>query len=736
MQNPLQGVAAQLQPHMHLISHHRFPLLAQLPVEQAYRYLLDAPSIVKQVAPMSWTYTTAPSDGTMWLEWIPVEKTDQPFPSDGYAWADPEATYRHELNGYTVEMRVHTMGFRPGVDQMASHARTRYHFVAKNPSVNAPPPDSALWLVHYHQAERMLPANQLQIAPQVQQILAQRRWLESLGRLELKEFMLHDRNNWPTVNLPGAAQMQQPGQPGAYGANSLAAMQMNQNRYPQQHYPQQSGNPREAKKPRLEGPRGSIPGASEAVPDATLELEEDTSLGDFFDHLTQRDISVARYMQHHRWMEEVFSSPYSSHSIVPTDLGLGLMGELKGLTEGILEPPSLDFVDRPDTKPLKAKEAQPFTNLKQEQVEEFGKRVEKHLEEGRAEIERMKAEHAAKMQDWKKVKALTQAEKRLKYATLQDTEDEVAVFRLEEPATNGQNEGASKEHVDDVVKDVESALKVKVTAHDDATRIARGGFKERKEPTYIYTQQDTSMDGMDSAQQQSGSVMNGGGGESATYHEDPMANSQNATTAQNSSNPPQQAQPAQSQPQPAASAPQTQQNGNNNANNDVLGDLPDLDMDNDALMQDMVMDVDDSNLEFDESALGLGETGNAGVPARAPAAPSQPAEQAATSQAPAAGTSAATTASAAGPTSATSAPQTATTQPATTQPQAESSNTANAPTADNSAAASGEAGGDSMFADTFGDLANLEGEELLDFDAGLDDSAFGEALHGMGGGDE
>jgi hypothetical protein len=720
---------------MHLMSLHRYPTLASLGVDQAYRYLLDAPSIVKQMAPMSWTYMTAPADGTMWLEWIPLEKNDQPFPSDGYAWIDPEQTYRHELNGYTVEMRVHTIGFRPGQDQVASHARTRYHLVAKNPSINAPPPDPALWLVHYHHADRMLPAAQLPIPPQVQNMLAQRRWLESLGRLERVDFMLHDRNNWPTVNLPGTSQTQQPG---AYGANTMAAMQMNQNRYPQAHYPQQSGNPREAKKPRLEGPPRAGSGGIEALPDVSIEIEEDTSLGDFFDHLTQRDISVARYMQHQRWMEEVFSSPYSSHSIVPADLGLGLMGELKGLTDGILEPPSQDFVDRPDTKPLQAKEAAPFTNLKKEQVEEFGKRVEKHLEEGRAEVERMKAEHAARMQDWKKVKTLTQAEKRLKYAALKGSEEEVAVFRLEEPATNGQTEAGSKENVDDVVKDVESILRVKIAAHDDATRIARGGLKDRKEPAYDYAQQqDTTMDSVDTSQHQPGITSNGATGEATTYHEDPMANSQNATISQPHSNAPSQPQQDQSQQQqPAMSGLQSQQNGDSGANNDVLGDLPELDMNDDTLMQDMVMDVDDSNLEFDESALGLVEddTTDAAAPAESAAAPSQPiaaesTTQSATAQ-PATETQAATSAPAAESVTAANAAQDSAAQPPTAQPQAETNT--NAPADDNTTALTGEDGGDSMFTDTFGDLANLEGDEILDFDAGMDDSAFGEALHGMG----
>jgi hypothetical protein len=688
-----------------LISSHRYPQVATFGVEQAYRYLLDAPSIVKQIAPMAWQYLAAPGDGQLWLEWLPLEKTEHPYPSDGYAWGDMEQVMRHDYGGYQIEMRVHHLGYRPGHDQMSQRARTRYHFVAKNPSVNAPPPDPSLWLVHYHQADhsRWMPANQFPVTPHLQQTIAQRRWLESLGRIERREFMLHDREHWPQVHLPGGSQMQQQGQ---YN-NTLAAMQMNQNRYPQSHYPQQAGNPREAKKPRLDGPASrAMPGSSDGAPDTSIETEEDTALGDFFDHLTQRDISMVRYSQHHQWMEQVFSSPYASHQIVPADLGLGLMGELKGLTDGILDPPDMEF--GAGEKPAKSKEVQPFTNVRKEKVEEFSKRVEKHLEEGRAEIERMKAEHAAKMQDWKKVKALTQAEKRLRNATWEGHEDAVPAYRLEAPATNGQTDdvAAGKEKVEDVVKEVESLLKVQIASHEEASRIARGGLQERRqpEPQPEPQSQDTTMHGMGHVTQQQqqqpqayGATPNGGGAaEPTTYHEDPMASTQTAMPSQQRPAQSQQAL-AQSQQQPAPPA------------GDTIGDMPDLDMSDDALMQDMVMGdfADTTNLGDNNAPAAQSETQAPGAQSMAPA------------------TAPATTAD----TSSTAPPVSAAQQPAQ-QNQPTATQGANA--AETGMAVGGEAG-DNMFTDTFGDLANLEdGDGLIDFEGGMDD-AFGDALHGMDG---
>ncbi|KAK5137958.1 hypothetical protein LTR08_005754 [Meristemomyces frigidus] len=511
MQNPSHGVAQPLQNHVHLISGHRFPLVASLDLGQAVRYLLDGPQIVKQIAPMSWTYVQAPQDGTIWLEWLPPDKNER-FPSDGYVWGDPEATYRQEFGGYTVEIVLHTTGFRPQYDHMASHARTRYHCVAKNPSVNAAPPDPSLWIVHYHQAEhnRILPSSQVPFTPQLRQVMSERQWLESQGALEKKDFMLHDRGSWPTIDIPRRANMaaRQMQQPGFYGAN------VQQNRYPQ-FFPQPAGQPPQAKRQKMSIPVAGA--AAEGAHDTSIEDEENTTLGDFFDHLTPRDISMTRYMQHHRWMEEVFSSPYASSQIVPTDLGLGLMGELKGLTEGILEPPSLDIAgDQPQGS--RPKEAQPFTNLKREQIDEFDRRVEKHLEEGQAEIERMRVEHAAKMAEWKQSSKVMQAEKRLRYATWEGHE---SAMRLEE----GQAEdGGEKETVDDVVEEVEGLLGVKIGVHKEAKIIEKGGLEKEEEAPKLQQQAVHEERIRMLAQQQppQASTTSSAGSLPEVYHSDPL----------------------------------------------------------------------------------------------------------------------------------------------------------------------------------------------------------------------
>ncbi|KAH0408742.1 hypothetical protein KCU90_g21608, partial [Aureobasidium melanogenum] len=54
MADPSFGVPAQLLPHVHLISGHKYPFSPQLSIDGAYTYLFDAPKVVKQVAPMSW----------------------------------------------------------------------------------------------------------------------------------------------------------------------------------------------------------------------------------------------------------------------------------------------------------------------------------------------------------------------------------------------------------------------------------------------------------------------------------------------------------------------------------------------------------------------------------------------------------------------------------------------------------------------------------------------------------
>jgi hypothetical protein len=662
MGDPSSKVAAPLLPHLHLVSAHRYAPVAHLQLEQVFLFLRDAPSVVKSIAPVYWSYVNAPGDGTIQLEWLAQDKTDA-YPSDGYVWADPEATYRHEYAGYTIELRVHQVGYIPGHEQVTKHARTRYHFVAKNPALNAQMPDPSLWIVHYHPVDpsRFLNVAQIPMMPHMGQILSQRRWLESLGRLEQEKFMLHDREKWPTVTMPGAPNLQQ----GVYAANQMG-MQMPPNRFQQPQYPQQAGGPPN-KRPRTQGPGAhAAPGAVEMVQQAvTIEDEENTSYGDYFDHLTPRDISLARYMQHHRWIEEVFSSPYATSQIVPPDLGLGLMGELKKLTDGILAPPSTDA----EKRPAKAEEAKAFTNLKKEQVDEFTQRVEKHLQDGQAELEKMKAEHAEKLRSWKKISAVAQADQKLRLATWAGHTNAVPAFRFEQ-----SDKQTSNQTVEAIQKDVEELLGVKVKKYDDATLVSRGGLRDRQLST------DVTSSGKETQQ---GARPNG------------SIEAQSATTALNSTTPgaptipphtsnvPQaQTSAATTISAPSTGLPQMGQQPfgntntglNNNSLNAGTGGMDDLDIpDLDDI--DMSMDMGDSGT-FDNNAQS-----SSGLP------------------------------------------------PATTSLNQQSSSTAQNP----SSHAPTNTALERKTVDEQDNFDDLDDGGMIDFDGGMDDSAFGDALHGMDG---
>ena len=617
----------------------------------------------------------------------------------------------------------------------------------------------------------MLHVPQVPIGAPMRQIMIERRWLESQGRLERKDFMLHDREHWPTINIPGNAHMQQPGML----ANSMMQQQMNQQRFPQYNpYPQSTGPP--AKRARHSGPN-VMPGSSDGIHDTSIEDEESASLGDFFDHLTPREISMARYMQHHRWMEEVLSSPYASSQIVPPDLGLGLMGELKGLTEGILAPPSLDEIGLPSEKPNKAKEAQPFTNLKKEQIDEFNKRVEKHLEEGHAEIERMKKEHMEKLAEWKKTKTIMQAEKRLRYATWEGHENAVPTYRLDmPPATNGHAEDdAPPESIEGVVKDVESLLGVKIQGHKDAKMIEKGGLEKDEEQRSDEMVRDAPMDqdnrrlsGAQQLQPTMGSVNTG-------MSQQPVTEAPNTKAEALESNVPADI------PQPNfQSKQQNQTRAEDTTEGEVsmpdtmqqqsLDDLSGMEMADTSMMEGMDMDVDTGDIDFvehDELAPGEetdipedvpGDVPGGDIPGDALGQSKQPEAPATTEDALDATAKIDAEQEAEFVTFGDAGEQQAPAQeiqrpptPAVTQEEA----IATEPTLDTSTMPGDtgvpgiegidpggidSAGDSSMFNDdTFDDLPNMDNgagdDGLIDFDGGMgmEDSAFDDALHGMGG---
>lgn len=466
--------------------------------------------------------------------------------------------------------------------------------------------------------------------------LSERHWIEGQGRLEQQAFMLHDREKWPHLSLPGRTGLPGPiYTPGMQSQNPMA--HVGNPRFSGQFYQQAQAaqqaqvGPSPAKRARQHAP-SQMPASAAALmaTDTSIEDEENVLYGDILDHLTQRDISLTRYIQHHEWMEEVFSSPYATGTIIPADLGFGLMGELASLTDGLMDIASPD-----QEKPLAKNAPEPsYKKITPDQLSEFEKRVKAHMENSQAEIDRMKEDHAKKMAQLKKSKTLLQAEKRLRNAVWDPADTGSEMWRLDRAAvTNPETAPARpKEAADDVVKEVQNALGGTIKPQKEATLVEKGGLKEKKAappppPVIPDMSNESSSNGVQmqvensfdqpiqSRDQQSttGSEQKAQPAVSAPP-QDQQPPSEQSTQAhqsqvqQPSQPPPQpQIQTAQSQPQHTSSLNQA-----SSLNQSSLENAPQNDpvSNNDATMDvslmndiDMDMDVDGSPLNFDTTGI-------------------------------------------------------------------------------------------------------------------------------------
>ena len=372
MKDPAAGVAPQLLPHMHLISKYRYPITNNPSMDTIVGYLLEAPKIVRDLQPVQWQFIDAPADGSVLLVWQPLDYLGTTMASDGYVWGDAEQVAKSDQRGYSLEMYVHRSGYRAQGETMASHSRRRYRLMPLNP--NLPSPDPSLFIVHYSKAagRDTLPAASIPVMAQVAQQMQQRRMIQTQGPLARKDFMLHDRSNWPQIPAPAGLARAVAGQAAAVGHR-----------------------------------RGTSAGQGEA----TLEEEEDVSRGDILDFMTPRDISRMRYEQHHEWMEEILESPYNIFQIVPGDLGLGRKGELEHLTK--------DFFDAPLTVGRETSgSAEPARVGKMERntADDFKKRATDKIASMQAELEKMRQTHARRMERLQRATMLNSAEKRLRVA--------------------------------------------------------------------------------------------------------------------------------------------------------------------------------------------------------------------------------------------------------------------------------------------------------------------------------
>ncbi|KAI2624401.1 DUF1750-domain-containing protein [Hypoxylon sp. NC1633] len=466
LNDPSHGVNRDLLPHVHLISTYRYNLKARIEPSEVTNWLMQAPKIARDAAPFFWTYLDRPENGNIFLMWQPLQQMGLNFASDGFIWPPQEQYLQQEVgNGVILEMYYHKAGFAYG-EPMATHSRRRFRLIPPNiRSPTAPQVDPSLWIVHYGPVENneRIPSQVVPRDPRAQSILETRVYLQRCGQIQRKEFMLGDRVNWPQIAWP----REQP-RPPMYAASRGVPPTM---AYPT--HPPPAGGPPSKRARTAQAAHGQMAPSMAAILPPDNDDDEDISRGDMFDHLTPREVSLARYKQNHEWMEEILSSPYRMGQIGFSDLGLGLKGELSGLTDGIFEASGFDATDSVPSKPKNSQ-------LDPEHAAEFRKRVTDRVRSTQEEIEKMKTEHSKRVAKFKHNSLLTVAERELRLALDEPGSDALQLEGKVDESEDGASRWPSKHNkkVDEIVSQVEAHLDRQAEVIYELRRIQDGGYQE------------------------------------------------------------------------------------------------------------------------------------------------------------------------------------------------------------------------------------------------------------------
>lgn len=396
------------------------------------------------------------------------------------------------MNHQTVEMYVHKAGFDPYREQIATHSRRRYRLI---PSAHDDfrGADPSLWIIHYSRSNPPdhVPAHKEHITSQ-NHIIAQRKfWAQQV--LIRKEFMLHDRANWPTISHPPGQLPRHAPPPIGYPGNVISHMnRTQQQRFLQQQQQQQAAGhkvlvgPSANKRMRLDPNAPTHAGQRHAVPNpatgmthdtSAIDDEEDTSRGDIMDYLTPRDISTVRYMQHHEWMEEIFHSPYSTGQIVPGELGLGRKGELEDLTRDF-------FNATTSATPSSGNQAPRVGRLGAGRAEDFTKRATEKVAEINAEMEKMKRQHAKRMAKLSKGVTIRDAERTIRSAPM-IAADAGTISSARSSANGDAPISLPQKSVNQIAAEVEALVRKGIAPIKEVNCIQKGGLEDNPDFTDI-----------------------------------------------------------------------------------------------------------------------------------------------------------------------------------------------------------------------------------------------------------
>lgn len=228
---------------------------------------------------------------------------------------------------------------------------------------------------------------------------------------------------------------------------------------------------------------GKGPAAGRPMPhgsdrDTTLLDEDDVSKGDILDFLTPREISKVRYQQHHEWMEEIYSSLYSTEQIIPPSLGLGKKGELESLTKDTFELP---IVFRTSKNKDEIKTPAVIGKMEPGKADEFTARANARMAAIKEDIQRMKKKHAERMEKMERTsRVFKDAELRLRNSS---GSNGAGIWRSGSADENGEEGSPVKaketESVKQILEDVASKTGKHVAPVSEVTCVQRGGLQEK-----------------------------------------------------------------------------------------------------------------------------------------------------------------------------------------------------------------------------------------------------------------
>lgn len=328
----------------------QYPTVNQLPLESVGDMLAKATNLVG-TANFQWSYIDKPADGSIYLVYM---QSGAPAPPDGFMYMDNEQPYTMNIQGKMIEIWEHKYGFIPGQEAITSRSRRRFRLGGKAPSDIS----TSLWLLFYSRTDEntRVQANPIQARPQP----IRKYPLPTLNTKPFNLFsaipgqamvpgynqQLQQQYQMQQMQLQAQQAMKAQAQKTPVAVNPrLLPQQLQQGGFQAQHgvpmspYPPGMSVPPNVaaqyaspasiqqipqKRPYMGSGHQQLPQQvvnqlrpGETLAEPPVQFEEAT--GDEFDDITPMDISKARFMKHHDWMEEILSM-YPTSKIVPPPL--------------------------------------------------------------------------------------------------------------------------------------------------------------------------------------------------------------------------------------------------------------------------------------------------------------------------------------------------------------------------------------------------------------------------------